>query len=741
MKSLVLFLVIFFSSAFLYLSKAQQLCIRDINNQPVQDAAVSIQQSSSSKSFFLISDNSGSVNLKGYAFPLFIHIHHIAFKDVNDTLTSSSSKIVIKLIANTVNLKTISVTGNYSPSLAERSVYKVDVISREQIDRHASSNLSQLLSQQLNMRIERDQSLGSSLLLQGMSGENIKFLVDGVPLLGRKGGLIDLSQINLNNVDHVEVIKGSMSVLYGTDAAGGVINIITKNNSKEKLNGGLNTYYENIGQYNVDGFAGWRFKKTDVLVTGGRNFFDGWSKVDSNERFFDWKPKEQYLATAKITQQFNGLHLTLQSDYMHNKVINKSAEVRGMPYSATTFDEYENTTRFNNQLFADFNLNQDYSINLTGAYSFYESRKNTYFKNLVDLSQILSPDSADHDTTRFYSTLIRYTFNRAKAAGILNYQLGLEVNNEQGSGKRIDAGVIHNIGDYALFGSLEYKPVKWFTIRPGLRYAYNTSYKSPLIPSLNFLVEATKNISARASYSRGFRAPNLKEMYLSFFDANHSIAGNPDLQSEDSEHAEASLSYKYLGEKVLVQLEPSVFYNVVNDKIALVQKPSLVSLFTYVNVEKFISKGVEFQTHLTMNNFHFNAGANYTAVYNTFYGTIGNADLAWSPSINSSVDYTFSKTNTTFSAFAKFNGKQPVYLINSTDNNLVRFINDDYALLDLNLSQRFLKERLVITTGLMNVLDVTNVKTYSTAVAHSNGNSEALVGMGRSAFIKLQLHF
>ena len=83
-------------------------------------------------------------------------------------------------------------------------------------------------------------------------------------------------------------------------------------------------------------------------------------------------------------------------------------------------------------------------------------------------------------------------------------------------------------------------------------------------------------------------------------------------------------------EKFLIQVEPAAFYNSVNDKIALVEKKTLTADYTYVNVEKFISKGAELQTHFTMKNFHFNVGYNYTGVYNTFYGATGTSNLSYS---------------------------------------------------------------------------------------------------------------
>ena len=93
------------------------------------------------------------------------------------------------------------------------------------------NNLAEALSNETSIRLTVDPSTGTSIELQGMGGENIKYLIDGVPVVGRVRGDIDLEQINMENVDHIEIVKGPMSVQYGTSAIAGVVNIITKQNS------------------------------------------------------------------------------------------------------------------------------------------------------------------------------------------------------------------------------------------------------------------------------------------------------------------------------------------------------------------------------------------------------------------------------------------------------------------------------------------------------------------------------
>ena len=90
-----------------------------------------------------------------------------------------------------------------------------------------------------------------------------------------------------------------MSVLYGTDALAGVVNLISKTNAKQNLSVGLNSYYESNGQYNADASLGWGFRKSSLMISGGRNFFDGWNE-DETTRNQLWKPKEQFFGNIKF---------------------------------------------------------------------------------------------------------------------------------------------------------------------------------------------------------------------------------------------------------------------------------------------------------------------------------------------------------------------------------------------------------------------------------------------------------
>jgi len=228
-----------------------------------------------------------------------VAISYVGFETLYDTVNPGES-VTLSLKPKIQDLNEMVVTAQYSPQRVDKSIYKVKVINSRQIEHKAANNLTDLLSSELNIRISQDGALGTSMSLQGLSGEHIKFLVDGVPVIGRMNGNIDISQLNLYNVDHIEVIEGPMSVVYGSNALAGVINIITKENKNTKLSAFAKGYVESVGIYNFDLGASYKVKDHVFSFSGGRSFFDGFSLNDSlrsmglNTTVDTYKPKRQY---------------------------------------------------------------------------------------------------------------------------------------------------------------------------------------------------------------------------------------------------------------------------------------------------------------------------------------------------------------------------------------------------------------------------------------------------------------
>jgi outer membrane receptor for ferrienterochelin and colicins len=248
----------------------------------------------------------------------------------------------------------VVVTAQYAPQRVDKSIYKVKVINSRQIEQKAANSLTDLLSSELNIRVQQDGSLGTSMSLQGLSGEHVKFLIDGVPVIGRMNGNIDISQLNLYNVDHIEVIEGPMSVVYGSNALAGVINIITKENKNTRLSGYAKGYVESVGVYNFDLGASYKVKDHVFSFSGGRNFFDGYSQNDSlrsmgiSDAQDSWKPKRQYFLDGYYIYSRPKTKIKASSSWFDEKLLNRGNLIG--PYYETAFDNYFITSRSTSKL-------------------------------------------------------------------------------------------------------------------------------------------------------------------------------------------------------------------------------------------------------------------------------------------------------------------------------------------------------------------------------------------------------
>ncbi|HNR86461.1 MAG TPA: Plug domain-containing protein [Taishania sp.] len=120
------------------------------------------------------------------------------------------------------------ITGQLQHTTVSNCVQNVRVINSKKIEQMGAQNLTQLFKNELNIQLSNDAILGSGMDLQGISGENVKILVDGVPIIGKMNGTVDLNQINIQNVEKIEIIEGPLSVNYGSDALAGTITLLLK---------------------------------------------------------------------------------------------------------------------------------------------------------------------------------------------------------------------------------------------------------------------------------------------------------------------------------------------------------------------------------------------------------------------------------------------------------------------------------------------------------------------------------
>ena len=385
---------------------------------------------------------------------LLIFIFCIQNLNAQDSLVNK--KIVLKK-----DLPEVVVTGQLSETLAQDAIHKIRIIGKKELNSGLFLDVASLLSKELNIRVSEDNVLGSSISIQGISGQNVKILIDDIPVIGRLNGSIDLSQISLSNVERIEIVEGPLSTVYGTDALAGTINIITKEQTESKKI--FTTYYETIGKYNYNFLMSKNINNNTATYQFGRNYFNGWSsnqnfrlvptkELADSKRFKEWKPKEQI--SHKITYNINK---DLYSIKNHFEIFNEKITNRGMPqepYYENAFDEYYHTFRKN--LGSDIKFQQnEHKVRLLLTYNNYIRAKETFYKNLTDLSEILVQDVSMQDTSHFNLWLVKAIISNDNSEK-LNYQIGIDLNKQNAKGSRM-LETYQEKSNYAIFSIIEYK--------------------------------------------------------------------------------------------------------------------------------------------------------------------------------------------------------------------------------------------------------------------------------------------
>lgn len=725
-------------------SYGQQATIKvldKLTNDPVPYAHVCFESLSSGEQRHGMTNDKGEVanDCQGKTI---IAITFVGYETLFDTIQSGESTTV-HLKPAILNMDEVVVTAQYTPQRVDKSIYKIKVIGTKQFEKKGATNLSNLFQNELSIRVTQDGSLGSTMSIRGLGGEHIKFLVDGVPVIGRLNGNIDLGQLNLNNVDHVEMIEGPMSVIYGSNAIAGVVNIITKENKNANVSANIDTYYESVGVYNISGGASVKKKNNTIALSGGRNFFEGYSQYDTT-RTKQWKPKRQYFIDGYYVYMHRDYKFKYTSSYF-NELLQAKGNLQ-YPYYETALDNYFTTIRFNNSIDFNSRIGQKRFLTVLAAYSLYDRVRQQYFNDLTTLTENL----VIQDTTTFTDLALRAVMSKSVATSKLNYQFGIDINAGTGKGVKIENG-FQEMGDYAAFFSLNYDPTGTLSLQPGIRFIYNTKYAAPLIYSLNVKWSLHENIDLRGSYSRGFRAPSLKELYLDFVDVNHNILGNPNLLAENSHDIILSFGYNKETNKNLYEANVDLFYNLVYDLIKLVPvvgdyNPGSAPFYTYVNIGEYTSTG--FQVDLSYNiypRFTIKAGLTETGRrYGVDEDFKVESEFLLSTDVNFSLTYSILKYGIDISTFYKYTGPYPSYAYDPLNEEYYKGYEGDYNMMDISVMKSFFKRSFQVTTGLKNIFNVNTVQSTASGSgeAHSGATSFGrLTAWGRTFFLGLSYNF
>lgn len=657
---------------------------------------------------------------------------HAAFAQQDSTKTKIMDEVII--------------TGQYKPQSVKNSVYQVKIISKERIQKQGATKLQDVLNNELNMYFTQDPALGGSTIsMLGLSGQNVKILLDGLPIIGRQGvsNEVNINHIDINTIERVEIVEGPMSVVYGADALAGVINIITKKKSASKFSVSARIQEETVGkEYGIqEGIhtqnisASFRKNKWEIGGGFGYNYFGGW-KDTAVDRELIWHWKDQIFGNGYIAYNTSKFNIRYRIDGLDEIITNPGnfTQYKADADDTLALDQDYLTQRIMHQLQASYFVHNDLSFQFQSSYSgfSYQTYSTTVSKKTGNVR--LNLGAGTQNVTDFTGFTFR-TMAQYKLSPVFSFQPGIDVNLESGKGDRLKAGT-NRVDDYAFFITSEFTPTSKINIRPGLRFIRNSVFDAPpVVPSINTKFVLSKTLDLRVAYERGFRSPSVRELFFNFFDANHQIVGNTDLKPETSNSFTGSLTWKpALQDQVTITTVLSGFYNDVNDRIDYAISANDPNIFIYTNVARYKTRGFNATATTNYKNWNASIGLGYIGRYNAYAEEDKSLpDFKWAAEINSTIGYNFSKIGLNANLFYKFTGKLPYYQFNNTAQAAELVQTDSYNWADLTLNKKFLK-CFTINAGIKNLFDVRFIRSAVASSAHANSGGATSIGYGRSYF-------
>lgn len=658
-------------------------------------------------------------------------------------------------------LDEVVVTAQFGPQSLKNSVYNVRTINAEKIRLRGATNIQQVLNTEFGFRFSNDLTLGTTdIELMGMSGRNIKILLDGVPMVDRSDSRESLNQIDINTVERIEIVEGPVSVVYGTDALAGVINIITKNAGKSLLNISARVQDETAGDeygaltgkgiHNQNVNVSWQEKGWTALAGFSHNDFAGWNLAPKTATITEvnaitnrWKPKEQFLGNTKIGYRTADFNIWYRLDGLKETI-----DSRGGMNPNNFKGEFQTytTNRYTQQIQSEWKFSKQLQLTGIAGYTDLKRTTRTVIHDFTNNTEILSTDAGKQDIAKFNAAIFRTTaiYTASKSISI---QPGFEFNRDAASGARIKGTPV--INDYAFFISSEIKANRNINIRPGLRFIKNSVYQAPsVIPSLNAKISLNTALDLRLAYARGFRAPALRELYYDFFDASHSIMGNENLKAEESNSYNGSLAWAGV-KRTEFQFRSTLsgFYNQFKNRIDYGVDAANPSITTLINVSKYKTTGATLDNTLILKNFQGNIGLAYIGRFNSFgenQPELTLPEFVWSEELTTNLSYTIPRLDGSISVFYKYVGARPSYQLSTVnDVQTARLVKiGGFSWTDLMLNKNIYKY-ITLNAGVKNLFDVTQLTNTSTASggAHSTGGASVPYSYGRSYVLGLTFNW
>lgn len=524
------------------------------------------------------------------------------------TIKDQSTELDFSLNSRPEAINEVVVTGTGTEHYLKDAPVQTEVITNQILSAYSGRSIEEILSG-LSPSFDFGQNeMGSNMQMNGLGNNYILVLIDGKKVHGDVGGQNNLSMINPENVERIEVVKGASSSLYGSDAIAGVINIITKKNYNP-LNIENTTRGGSYGDFQQHNTIGLKSKKWSSSTVFNLKHSDGWK--NSNQEIYK---NTLYPSTVtKTANRFTDYRVTEKIEFKPNEKL--SAYASGMIYGKDMYrpcGEPQYTTYGMFYRSQSYDLGGKYLLSnnnfLTFDASYDKTNYSHRYTSLTVEEHIDESGEISHPVFQKGDESLQSSQERilAHLKGVFNL----------GKSHRLSSGIEYNLdmlkSPYRILSEKEsaytlsaYVQDEWsyrnLNITAGARLVGHKEFGAKITPKVSALYKL-ENVNLRATYSNGFKTPTLKELYYRYERTMMSdlrlYLGNTGLKPQFSNYY--SLGAEYNSKRFTASV--TGYYNRVKDMIALVEIESsyydkvrgIDKTMQYNNIEDAKIRGIDF---------------------------------------------------------------------------------------------------------------------------------------------------
>lgn len=481
-----------------------------------------------------------------------LRISHVSYSPQSFTSKSNEKNILIRLEDSFTNIGQVVVTGTGTHHRMKDSPVPVTVITAKDLSNASVSSLDEALQKLTPSFSSMTNGMGTTLSLNGLPDSYFIFLENGKRLEGDD----TYARINVAKIKRIEILNGASSALYGTNAIGGVVNIIT-DDAQNAVNISSNTRYASKGRFTQSVNADVNTGKFGSYTSYRRQQAESWQLSPYEESKGELVETEKIASTGfrsdNVSQRFTFDATDKLSFYARGGFYNNKTR---RPYNVYTYNMLHETYSYGTG--AKYMINKDayvtadyYSDYFTSTYCFFKDDK----KN-----EAVNGDEQVRKRTRYHNANIKGIF---KLGDYHKLSVGTEylvdvLKSETDNIKKEDAYT------FALFAQDEIKIVRNLQALIGIRYIYHENFKNHATPNAALMYKLG-DFNFRASYATGFRTPTLSEIYATDVAKTNDrlTIGNVNLKPEKSNYF--ALNAEYVHGRF--SLSVNAFHNKIRDMI------------------------------------------------------------------------------------------------------------------------------------------------------------------------------